>query len=147
MIFGHLNLFRVWCFGFRAFSLGHLDLFRVSNFLSASHPLQSSVLHETLEPFTAAWMTEFAQSLGFDLADALAGYGKFLPYFFQGVIGLLADAEAHAQDLFFARGQSRQHFAGLLLQVDVDHRVRWRDDSLIFDKVTQMAMVRVRPAY
>ena len=41
-------------------------------------------------------MTKFAQRLGFDLANALARDFEVLSDFFQRVIGLLADAKAHA---------------------------------------------------
>src|SRR6266550_4531667 len=53
-------------------------------------------------------MTEFTQSLRLDLANPFPCNGKFLPYLFQRMIGFFADAEAHAQDLLFARRQSRQ---------------------------------------
>ena len=50
-------------------------------------------------------MAQLAQRLGFDLPDALARDRELLSYFFQGVIGLLADAKTHAQDPVLARGR------------------------------------------
>ena len=99
-----------------------------------------SAFHETLESLAAARMTELSKCLRFDLADALARDGKFLSHFFQRVIRLLTDAEAHAQHLFFARRQRRQYFAGLLLQIDVHHRIRGCDNALVFDKISQVTI-------
>ena len=85
-------------------------------------------------------MAQFAQGLRFDLPNALARDGELLSHFFQRVIGFFADAEPHAQDLFFARRQSRQNFAGLFLQVDIHHRIGRRDNSLILDEVAEMTV-------
>jgi hypothetical protein len=52
-------------------------------------------------------MRELAQNLGLDLADALAGYRELLTDLFERVVGVHADAEAHAQDRFTARGERR----------------------------------------
>src|SRR5450631_4408475 len=54
--------------------------------------------HEALEALAARRVAQFAQRLGLDLADTLARDLEVLPHLFQGVIRLLADAEAHAQD-------------------------------------------------
>jgi hypothetical protein len=47
-------------------------------------------------------------------------YHALLADFFQRVIGLLANAEAHAQNLLLARRQRRQHLARLLAQIALD---------------------------
>ena len=52
-----------------------------------------------------ARMLQLAQRLGFDLADTLAGDRELLPNLLQRVIGVYADAEAHAQHAFLARGE------------------------------------------
>jgi hypothetical protein len=62
-------------------------------------------------------VAQLAQRLGLDLADALAGDLEVLADLFEGVIALLADAEAHAQHLLLARRQRLQHLAGLLGEV------------------------------
>ena len=49
-------------------------------------------------------MLQLAQRLGLDLADALAGHRELLADFFERMVGVHADAEAHAQDAFLARG-------------------------------------------
>ena len=52
---------------------------------------------------------EMAQRLGFDLADALAGDRELLADFLERVVGVHADAEAHAQHAFLARGQAGEN--------------------------------------
>ena len=44
-------------------------------------------------------MAEFAQGLGFDLADTFTSDIELLAHFFQGMVGVHLDAEAHAQHL------------------------------------------------
>src|SRR5574342_614837 len=99
------------------------------------------VLHEALEPLGARGVAQLAQRLGLDLADALAGHLEVLPHLLQGVIGLLADAEAHAQHLLLARGERGQHLPRLLGQVHVDDGVGGADDGLVLDEVAQVAVL------
>ncbi len=51
-------------------------------------------------------MLQLAQCLGFDLANTFARHAELLADFFQRVVGVHADAEAHAQHAFLARGQT-----------------------------------------
>src|SRR5690349_20528272 len=90
----------------------------------AKEPAAASVLDEAAQPLAPARVAQLAQRLSLDLADALAGDLEVLAHLFQRVVGLLADAEAHAQHLLLARGERGQHLAGLLGQVHRDHRVR-----------------------
>ena len=48
-------------------------------------------------------MFQLAQRLGLDLANALAGHRELLADFLQRVIGVHADAEAHAEHAFLDR--------------------------------------------
>ena len=48
-------------------------------------------------------MAQLAQSFGFDLADALARHGEILADFLERVLAAVLQAEAHFDDLFFAR--------------------------------------------
>ena len=50
-------------------------------------------------------MLQLPQRLRFNLPDAFAGYAELLAHFFQRVVGVHADAKAHPQHTFFARGQ------------------------------------------
>ena len=52
-------------------------------------------------------MTQLTQRLGLNLTNTLAGDVEVLTDLFQGVIGLAADAKAHAQHALFARGERR----------------------------------------
>ncbi len=86
-------------------------------------------------------MAQLAQRLGFDLADALARDLEVLTHLFERVVGLLADAEAHAQDLLLARRQRREHLPRLLGQVHRDDGVGGRQDALVLDEVTEARVV------
>ena len=50
-------------------------------------------------------MTQLAQRLGLDLADALAGDGEGAAHLLEGVLGVVAEAEAHADDAGLALGE------------------------------------------
>src|SRR5262245_53144942 len=83
-------------------------------------------------------MTQLAQRLRLDLAYAFAGHREVLAHFFERVLAAVADAEAHLDDLLFARGQRLQHRFGLLLQVEVDHRFRRRHRGAVLDEVAEV---------
>ena len=74
-------------------------------------------------------MPQFPQRLGFDLADAFAGYRERLADFFQRVLAAVFQAEAHLDDFFFARRQRAQDLSGLVLEVHVDHRLGRRNHA------------------
>ena len=90
-----------------------------------------------------ARVLQLAQRLGLDLADAFAGDAELLADLFQGVVGVHADAEAHAQDALLARRQRRQHAGGGLAQVRLDGRVDRQDGVLVLDEVAQVAVFLV----
>jgi len=71
----------------------------------------------------AARMAELAQRLGFDLPDALARHGEVLPHFFERMLAAVLQAEAHLDDLLFARAEGLQYLGRLLTQVEIDHRL------------------------
>src|SRR6476659_714482 len=48
-------------------------------------------------------MLQLAQRFRLDLTDALSGHRELLADFFERVVGVHADAEAHAQHALFAR--------------------------------------------
>ena len=54
-------------------------------------------------------MAQFAQRLGLDLADALAGYLKLAAYLLQRALVAVVQAKAQAKHLFLAGGQGIQH--------------------------------------
>src|ERR1700687_3972680 len=79
--------------------------------------------HEALEVARAPSLAQLAQRLGLYLTNTFARDGELLADLFEGAVGLLADAEAHAQDLLFAWRQRRQYLARLLAQVAADRRL------------------------
>jgi hypothetical protein len=80
-------------------------------------------------------MPQFPQSLSFDLPNAFARHRKRLADFLERMLAAIFQTEAHLNDFFFARSQGAQHLAGLVLQIDVDHRFRRRDHSTVLDEV------------
>jgi hypothetical protein len=68
-------------------------------------------VEERAQLFGAARVTQLAQGLGFDLADALAGDVELLADFFERVIGVHVDAEAHAQYLGLAGREAGEYVA------------------------------------
>src|SRR5438128_1659012 len=73
-------------------------------------------LHEGFERSGPVRAAQLAERLGFDLPDALARHREALPDLLEGVVGLLADAEAQPQDLLLARRERGEDFPRLLLQ-------------------------------
>src|SRR5712664_4816006 len=71
----------------------------------------------------AGGVTQLAERLGFDLADALASEGERLSHFFERVLPAVFQPEAHLDDLFLARGERLQYGRGLLLQFQIDDLV------------------------
>ena len=57
-------------------------------------------------------MPQFAQRLGFYLADAFARDGERLANFFKSVLGAVFKAKAHLDDFFFTRGERAQNLRG-----------------------------------
>src|SRR5260370_7908458 len=65
-------------------------------------------------------MLELAQRSRLDLADAFARHRELLADLFQRVVGVHADAEAHAQHPLLARRARGGHARGGLAQVRTD---------------------------
>ena len=80
-------------------------------------------------------MAELAERLRLDLADALTGHFEILADLLEGVVALLADAEAHPEDLLLARRQGLQDLSRLLGEVHVDDGLGRGDDALVLDEV------------
>src|SRR5215204_179570 len=80
----------------------------------------SSLVEEAPQHPGSAGVLQLAQRLGLDLADALAGHRELLADLFQRVVGVHADAEAHAQHALLARRERRQHPRGALAQIALD---------------------------
>src|SRR5690606_1836917 len=81
------------------------------------------------------------QGLGLDLTDTLARDLEVLTNLLEGVVALLADAEAHAEDLLLARRQRREHLARLLREVHRDDRLRGARGALVLDEIAERAVL------
>ena len=64
----------------------------------------ASLIEERAHFPAPARMLQLPQRLSFNLPDTLARHAELLPDFLQRVVGVHADAEAHAEDAFFAGG-------------------------------------------
>src|SRR5207302_7169442 len=83
-------------------------------------------------------MTEFAQGLRFNLADALASDVKSLTDFFESARITVLKTKTHADDALFARIQVLQHASDVFLEAEVDGGVRGRGHRFIFNKVAEV---------
>jgi len=86
-------------------------------------PPLALTIQEAAQLARTAGMLEFAQGLGFDLADTFAGHAKLLTDLFEGVVSVHPDAETHTQDPLFARGQRGQNPRGGFAQIALDRRI------------------------
>src|SRR6476619_735618 len=105
--------------------------------------LPGSIVQEAPQLPAAARVLELAQRLRLDLADALAGYRELLADLLEGVVGVHADAEAHAQHALLARRQRCEDARRRLAQVRLDRGIDRQDDILILDEVAEMAILLV----
>src|SRR4030095_11945078 len=83
-------------------------------------PDLSSALDEGAEVAAAERVPQLPEGLGFNLPDTLAGHVEALADLFEGVLALLADAEAQPQDLLLLRRQHRQRPLDLRAEVLVE---------------------------
>ena len=83
-------------------------------------------------------MLQFPQCLRFNLANTFTCYRELLADFFQGVIGVHADAEAHAEHAFFARRQRGQDARGGFAEVGLDRRIDREDRVLVLDEIAEV---------
>src|SRR5258708_38511507 len=83
-------------------------------------------------------MPRLAESLRFDLTDAVPRDGETLADFLECVLAAVTDAEPHFDHLFLAGRERLEHRLGLLLQVQVDHRFGGRHDLATLDEIAKM---------
>src|SRR5271166_4957082 len=110
---------------------------------SISRSRGNLVVEEAPELPRPARVLELAERLGLNLADALARHRELLADLFERVVGVHADAEAHAQNPLFARGERSQNTRRRLAQVRLDRRVDRQDRVLVLDEVAEMAVLLV----
>src|SRR5215471_8507855 len=96
---------------------------------------------ERLQLLRARRVPELPQRLRLDLPDPLARHVEGPADFLERVLGAVADAEPHLEDLLLARRQGLQDPARLLLQVRDEDRVDGREDAPVLDEVAQMRIL------
>ena len=88
-------------------------------------------------------MFQLAERLGLDLANAFARHRELLADFFQRMIGVHADPEAHAQHAFLARRQGGQHPGCRLAKIRLDRGVDRQNRILVLDEIAKMGILLV----
>src|SRR5712672_3134938 len=86
-------------------------------------PVMILVIQEAPQLPRPRRMLQLPQRLRFDLPDTLSGHRELLADFFQRVVGVHADAKAHAEHAFFAWGQRGQNARGGFAQIGLDSGV------------------------
>src|SRR5215471_16420650 len=110
------------------------------NFFESAEVL---IIQKAAQLAAAARVLELAQRLGLDLADALARHRELLADLFQRVVGIHADAEAHAQHALLARRQGRQDAGGGFAQIGLNRGVDRQDRVLVLDEIAEVGILLV----
>ena len=98
------------------------------------------VFQERTQSSTAAGMPQFFERFDLDLTNTLTTQVEPFADFLQGVHGLAADAESHAQDLFFARGERAEDSGDIMSQILIQDEVQWRSKSGVLDEVRKLTV-------
>src|SRR5690242_4301066 len=102
-----------------------------------------SGVEEAAQLARARGVLELAERLRLDLPDALARHRELLADLLQRVVGVHADAEAHAKDALLARGERGEDAGRRLAQVGLDRGVERQHGVLVLDEVAEMAVLLV----
>ena len=105
---------------------------------STGELLAGACVEEGAQAMAPAGMPQFPERLGFDLPDALASDREMLADFFERVLAAVLQAEAHLDDLLFARAESLQDLGRLLAQIQIDYGFGRRSHAAVDDEVAQM---------
>src|SRR5579864_4881307 len=104
---------------------------------------RKSIIQEAPQLPRPRRMLELPQRLGLDLADALSRHRELLADLFQRVVGVHADAEAHAQHALLARRERREHARRGLAQVRLDRGVDRQHRVLVLDEIAEVGILLV----
>src|SRR5688572_2666943 len=102
-----------------------------------------SVIEETPQLPAPRRVLQLPQRLRLDLADALARHRELLADLLERVVGVHADAEAHAQHALLARCQGCKHPCRCLAQVGERRRLERLDRILVLDEVAEMRILLI----
>src|SRR5215813_8049123 len=104
-----------------------------------SRPLGPSAFQKRLQLPRPRRVAEFAERLGFDLADAFARDGEMLADLFERVFAAVrAETEAHLDDLLLARRQRLQNLLSDFAEVDVDDSLGGVLNGLVLDEIAEV---------
>src|SRR4051794_30774455 len=102
--------------------------------------LRYALLQVVAQLLRARGVTQLAQGLRFDLADALAGYVELAAYFLEGAAAAIFEAEAQLQHFALARRQAGEHVHDLLLEQLVGGSVGRGQGHRVLDEVTEVGV-------
>src|SRR5258705_6974175 len=100
-------------------------------------------MEEASENPRRARVLQLPQRLSLDLADALARHRELQADLFQGVVGIHAYAEAHAENALLARCDGSEHAGGGLAQIGLNRGVDRQDRVLVLDEVAKTHILLV----
>src|SRR5208282_3563567 len=92
-------------------------------------------LEEAVKVASPGWVPQFAQGLGFDLADALAGHAVQIANFLEGVAVAIDQPKAHFEDVPFPRAEQGQNVLELLFEHALAGSFGRVLGALVFDEV------------
>src|ERR1019366_1439475 len=93
---------------------------------------------EALQMAEAGGVTELAERLRFDLADALASDVVHVSDFFQRAAVAINEAKAHFDNLPFAFRETGQNAVQFLFEQTVAGSLGWVLSGLVFDEITHV---------
>src|SRR5262245_33518341 len=101
------------------------------------------MIEEAPEYPWSARVLELPQRLRLDLTDALAGHRELMADLLQRVVGAYANAKAHAQHAFLARGEGGEHSGRGLAQVRLDRGVDRQHRVLVLNEIAEVRILLV----
>src|SRR5690606_21113265 len=102
--------------------------------------VEDSAFEVVTQRAATARALELLQSLGLDLTNTLTRNIELLADLFQGVLALLADAEALLQNTLLTHRERIEQFACLLIEICRHEAVGRARGLLIFDEVAEGAI-------
>ena len=100
-------------------------------------------LDEAFELPDAGGVPHFAEGLGLNLADPLAGDLELATHFLESAAVAVLEAEALLKDLAFTLGESVENFVDLVLEHGEPCLLHWVLGGLVFDEVTETRVIAV----
>src|SRR4051794_30358000 len=97
-----------------------------------------SVVEEASQFARSRRMLELPQRFRLDLTDALARHRELLADLFQRVVGVHANAEAHAQHALLAWRERSKHARRRIAEVRLDRRLDRQHGVAILDEVAEV---------